>query len=76
VAESARCQRRQTISQGLSVVRHKKPVSSRPDPLDLHERCCVAPSPRLRKRIVQELHSLGEARDMNLGGRIVIEATG
>ena len=55
------------------MARHKKAVRSSPDPLDLRERCCVAPSPRLRERMVQELHALSEARDMNFGGRIVIE---
>jgi immune inhibitor A len=51
----------------------KKDVPLPPDPLDLRERCCVAPSPELRDRIVKHLRDLGDTRDLNLGGRIVIE---
>ena len=58
------------------MARDKKAVRSSLDPLDLRERCCVAPSPRLRERMVQELHALSEARDMNFGGRIVIDHVG
>lgn len=43
------------------------------DPLRLRDRCCVAPSPRLRERIREHLRSLSEAPDINIGGRIVIE---
>jgi immune inhibitor A len=53
--------------------RTPKSDASTADPLDLRERCCVAPSPELRERMVQELHALSEARDVNFGGRIVVE---
>jgi immune inhibitor A len=53
--------------------RSRKCDESSSDPFDLRERCCVAPSPQLRERMVQELHALSEARDLNFGGRIVIE---
>ena len=55
------------------MARRRQDVRSLPDPLDLRERCCVAPSPELRERIVQRLRDLSEARDFNLGGRIVVE---
>ncbi len=43
------------------------------EPLDLHERCCVAPSPRLRDRIRERLRTLRSAPDISLGGRVVVE---
>ncbi|MGH9142436.1 MAG: immune inhibitor A domain-containing protein, partial [Vicinamibacterales bacterium] len=48
-------------------------VAFTPDPADLRERCCVAPSPELRDRMVKQLRELSETRDMNFGGRIVIQ---
>jgi immune inhibitor A len=42
-------------------------------PLDLRERCCVAPSPALRERIRERLLGLSNAPELNLGGRLVVE---
>jgi immune inhibitor A len=44
-----------------------------PNPFFVRDRCCVAPSPQLRERIVKQLRELSESRDLNLGGRIVIQ---
>ena len=55
------------------MTRDTKPTSFQPDPDDLRQRCCVAPSPQLRDQMVQRLRELSEARDLNFGGRIVIE---
>jgi immune inhibitor A len=55
------------------MARHPKAASFQLDPEDLRQRCCVAPSPQLRERIVQRLRELSETRDVNFGGRIVIQ---
>lgn len=47
--------------------------TGRYEPSDLHERCCVAPSPLLRDRIRERLRSLGADRDLSVGGRVVVE---
>jgi immune inhibitor A len=44
------------------------------EPPDLHERCCVAPSPQLRNRIRERLRTLRSAPDISLGGRVVLES--
>jgi immune inhibitor A len=43
------------------------------DPLDLDQRCCVAPSPQLRDRIRERLRGFSEAPEISLGGRVVVE---
>ena len=51
----------------------KNDVPFLPTPFVVRDRCCVAPSPQLRERIVTQLRELRGARDLNLGGQIVIQ---
>jgi immune inhibitor A len=55
------------------MARRTQRASFRLDPEELRQRCCVAPSPALRERMVQRLRELSEARDINFGGPIVVQ---
>lgn len=43
------------------------------DPFDLRRRCLVAPSPELRERIRERLRGLRSARDLSIGGPVVVQ---